>query len=243
MNISKFISDCHEQWSSFNVTLPTSIFLEQESHPKDRKLQHVLQNVEGMTRENILMLLNLAASNLEDNEIYVEVGSYKGASIIGAALGNKDKTFFACDNFSEYGGTFDLLVNNVSKMLGVDAIEYGTVKSYIGNVHVYNLDFRRFLSVEKTYPFYIYKIGAYYYDAAHDYESQYDGLKYALPHLADNALIIIDDGNYQPTRMANEKFASEHKEFKLLLDIHTPNNGHETWWNGIMLYKYCKDAK
>jgi len=40
------------------------------------------------------------------------------------------------------------------------------------------------------------RVGVWYYDAAHDYESQVQGLRIAEPHLVPGALLIIDE----PTR-------------------------------------------
>ena len=49
--------------------------------------------------ENVLALLNLAASLLGTGESYVEVGSFYGASLIGAMRGNEGD-FVAIDRFS-----------------------------------------------------------------------------------------------------------------------------------------------
>ena len=68
-------------------------------HPKGRRFDDVIARVPNLTEENVLALLNLAASLLAPGESYVEVGTYYGASLIGAM---RDITgdFVAIDVFS-----------------------------------------------------------------------------------------------------------------------------------------------
>ncbi len=55
--------------------------------PLDRSLRPVCEAVEGLSEENNLALLRLAARHLAPGECYVEAGTYLGRSLIGAALG------------------------------------------------------------------------------------------------------------------------------------------------------------
>jgi predicted O-methyltransferase YrrM len=71
-------------------------------HPVDRRFAAVLADVPGMATENKLALLNLAAAHLEPGEAYLEVGSFKGLSLIGAMLGNAGRRFHAIENFLEF---------------------------------------------------------------------------------------------------------------------------------------------
>ena len=52
-------------------------------HPRDRRFAPVLE-LENLASENVLALLNLAASCLGPDEAYVDVGVYHGASLIAA---------------------------------------------------------------------------------------------------------------------------------------------------------------
>src|SRR5918993_1704638 len=71
-------------------------------HPVDRRFRAVLADVPGMATENKLALLNLAAAHLEPGEAYLEVGSFKGLSLIGAMLGNQGRRFYAIESFLEF---------------------------------------------------------------------------------------------------------------------------------------------
>src|SRR5512137_832282 len=100
MRFDEFVARCRAEWPEFGDPKR----LEKSRTPKNRDLADVLTNVPGMATENKLKLLNLAVASLEQDEVYVEVGCYKGASLVGAALGNTDHRLFACDNFSQFDG-------------------------------------------------------------------------------------------------------------------------------------------
>ncbi len=62
-------------------------------------LRPVCEAVEGLSEENNLALLALAARHLDGGECYVEAGTYRGRSLIAAALGGAEAAI-GIDNFS-----------------------------------------------------------------------------------------------------------------------------------------------
>src|SRR2546428_12223492 len=46
------------------------------------------------------------------------------------------------------------------------------------------------------------RVGVYYYDATHDYESQLEGLRLVAPYLADPAPLIVDDPDWERVERA-----------------------------------------
>jgi hypothetical protein len=60
--------------------------------PRSPRYEQVLQQVRGMTSANVLQLLNLAVAYLEESEVYCEIGSYQGATLIG----NTGRLGFRC---------------------------------------------------------------------------------------------------------------------------------------------------
>lgn len=224
MRFDQFVERCHAEWPEFADPKR----LEKSRTPKNRDLADVLTNVPGMATENKLKLLNLAVASLEQDEVYVEVGCYKGASLVGAALGNTDHRLFACDNFSQFDGA--------------DASLRETLKKYTpdGQVQFFDMDFRDFMRAAPWKPA---KIGAYFYDGGHSFEEQYDGMRFALPHLSDDAVIIIDDTNKREARAADNLIAQQVPGFELMLNLRTPRNHHPTWWNGIQVYRYRKSGE
>lgn len=224
MNIDRFIEQCGEQWPDFADREK----LARHDHPKDRDLSVLPGEIQGMATENKLMLLNLAMRNLEPDEVYVEIGCWKGLSLAGAASNNRDRRIYACDDFSQFNGT--------STQLEI------TIKKYTapGQVQFSDMDYLSFLKLAPWQPA---RIGAYFYDGGHSFEAQYQALNRVMPWLAPRALVIVDDTNAGQVRSANELFVSRVPELRLLSDIRTPGNEFPTWWNGVQIYVYESEER
>jgi hypothetical protein len=201
-------------------------------HPLDRRLKALLDDVEGMASENKLALLNHAASLLPADEAYVEVGSWKGLSIIAAMLGNDDGVFYAIENFTGFwvdgARVPQELQGNLERWRVADRL------------HVVRADaFRALLS-----PSWLSRpIGVYFYDGAHDRFAQYLGLGLVQPLLADEALVLVDDTSRPNVGAAIDAFARSHREFELLLDLRAERESDPRWWNGIRAYAYRRAAE
>ena len=219
MRFDWFIERCRAEWPEFD----NPGRLEKSRNPASRDLSGILDRIPGMATENKLKLLNLTVSALEPGEVYVEVGCYKGASLVGAAWGNPEQRIFACDNFSQFDGAADSL--------------RATLDQYTapGQVRFFDMDFREFM---REAPWRPARIGAYFYDGGHSFEEQYDGLRLAIPHFSSDALIVIDDTNKRAARAADRLIARQARGFDLVLNLRTPRNHHPTWWNGIQVFRY-----
>ncbi len=222
MRFDAFLVSCRTQWPSF----PDPRALASAPHPLARDLAHILTHVEGMATENKLKLLSLAASCLDTAEVYVEIGCYRGASLIGAAHSNPHVRIFACDNFSQFGGAAAVLHENLARY------------APLAQLNFYNMEFRQFLALAPWSPA---RIGAYFYDGPHLFADQYDALALAAPYFADDALIIIDDTNKAAVRTANWLFTRKAGQLELVLDLRTPSNKSPTWWNGIQVFRWRRD--
>jgi predicted O-methyltransferase YrrM len=222
MHFDRFLARCRAEWPSFDD--PAS--LARTLHPRSRDLTDVLSLIEGMATENKLMLLNAAAASLDPGEVYVEIGCYRGASIVGAARRNPHLRIFACDNFSQFDGAADALRANLARY-APDA-----------DVQFFDLDFRRFLALAPWQPA---RIGACFYDGRHYFADHYDALALVLPHLARDALVIIDDSNHRAVRAANALFARKVEAFTPILDLRTPANKSPTWWNGVQVWRFTRN--
>ncbi|HTW89179.1 MAG TPA: class I SAM-dependent methyltransferase [Candidatus Binataceae bacterium] len=218
MDFAAFLADCRAQWPEFDDPRR----LARSIKPADRRLADYPKQIRGMATENKLMLLNLAVAHLGPHEVYVEVGCYRGLSLVCAAAGNARASIYACDNFSQFKGSSDQLRQTLA------------AHTPPGQVRFFDLEFREFLLHAPWRPA---QIGVYFYDGGHSFADQYEGLKYALPSFANDALVIIDDTNKRNVRSANRLFAASVKGFEPVLDLRTPRNHSPTWWNGIQLYR------
>jgi hypothetical protein len=195
-------------------------------HPNGRRFSRILDEVPGLACENNLALLNLAASMLEPGESFVEVGSYRGTSLIAAMVGNDDRDFVAIDDFSMSGASREELEENVRRfglepptIVEGDAFQVVPAGALAG----------------KT-------VGVYYYDNGHTYEKQLDGLRMIEPWLADRALLIVDDTDWEDVERATRDYCEQQPRARLLVWIPGKDNGYPAWWEGVKVLAWESDA-
>ena len=202
------------QWGSFNAI------------PRDTlPYVEVLEHVQGMTTPSTMHLLNLAVRHLDANECYLEVGTWRGATLIGALLGNDYKHGIAIDDDSmdEHNGdersSREVWHENTERFnMGHRVIyEDGSVPAVFNTMDDWN-------------------VGVYFFDGDKSTEeAAYAGIAGALPFLAHNALIVLDDANEMNIRMAAHQLCTKYPTHAAtILDIPTPGNCWPAFWNGIM---------
>ncbi len=225
MYLKPFLDTILTQWD--HIDNPT--------FPKDRKLQWITERFQGMATENTGYLLNHAVSFMEPGECYLEVGTWKGRTLRYAMEGHQEKEFFAVDNFSDFTKPprWYRPFSKPEPQRSLDRMLREAQKTY--RVTFMEGDFRKLL------PTFHRNIGVYFYDGGHTYRDQYDGLDLALPHLAPQSLIVVDDTNPfeegvngSEARVANRDWLAKHSEWKLLYDFLSPKRDFG-WHNGIQI--------
>jgi protein O-GlcNAc transferase len=216
VDIDRFEPALHEVFDEFPVS----------EHPNGRRFTRILDEVPGLARENNLALLNLAASMLDPEECYVEVGTYRGTSLIGAMVGNDDAEYVAIDNFSMGKATRRELEQNLKHF----ALEQPTILE--GDA--FELVPGGALGERR--------VGVYYYDNGHEYEQQLDGLRMIEPWLADKALLIVDDTDWEQVARATRDYVELQPKARLLVWIPGKDNGFPAWWEGMQVLAWDADA-
>jgi protein O-GlcNAc transferase len=187
--------------------------------------------VPGFSSPMIIQLLSYAVSCLGENEIYLEVGSYKGRTMIGAMVHNKSQKAVAVDNFSEFRDpsvTVETLTQQIKNRFADHKVDK--------QITFYNSDCQQFFKDHKDE--YYHKVGVYFYDGNHDTDQGLAGLENALPLLADKAVIFIDDISGLGIWRSVVDFVTDHRdETAILFGIATPDFpiAQETWWNGLLI--------
>src|SRR3954451_8354694 len=74
-----------------------------DTHTLERRFAAVVERVPGMSTEHALSVLNLAVGHLGPGETYLEVGSFRGRSLVGAMMGHPDRSATAVESFDEFG--------------------------------------------------------------------------------------------------------------------------------------------
>lgn len=191
-------------------------------HPRDRRLSPIVEQIDNLTSENVLALLNLAAACLGSGEAYVEVGVFHGASLIAAMLGNDDHEFVAIEGFEFRDATLDGVHSNFDAFgLEAPTIHVGDVFELVdGGV------------LDGT------TIGVWYYDALHTYEAQLEGLRVAEPYLAPDALVIVDDTDWDDVDRALADYVAAQPRARRLLTIDGKSRGAPHWWEGMQVLRW-----
>jgi protein O-GlcNAc transferase len=202
---------------AFAERLPRAFDAFPGGRPLDGRFAEVLEAVSGLAAVNNLALLNLAASLLEPGESYVEVGSFRGTSLIAAMLGN-DGDFVGIDDFSMGSGSRDALDENLARF-GLD-----------GRATILEGDAFGFLRGGALAG---RKVGVYYYDAAHAYDAQLAALRLVEPYLADGALLIVDDSDWEDVRQATHDYLAGQPRARMLFDVSGKSHGQPDWWEGV----------
>lgn len=209
-------------------------FLEQviddlkESEANGRLMK--LNGVTGLSGDKLIGFLQrsaLSASRQEDNA-YLEVGVFQGLTLSSAASSAPKLSCFGIDNFSKYDP------ENKNRAI----VKARLAEHCCGNGVLIDADFEEALlnlgsHIDEK------RIAVYFVDGPHDYRSQYLCLDFIKPHLAQRAVIVVDDSNYEHVRRANGDWLKANPDFALLYESYTP--GHPRNLKGVELQK-CKDG-
>lgn len=188
-------------------------------HPRDRRFAPILEQVENLASENVLALLNLAASCLGPDEAYVEVGVLHGASLIATTLGNEEKRIIGIDNFSLRDGSAKKVVENFAAFdLYPPELSEGDVFELVPGGALDGIS-----------------VGVWYYDASHEYEAQVEGLRIAEPHLAPGGLIIVDDTDWERVERAMDDYLAAQPRARRILLLEGKDRGAPQWWEGMQV--------
>ena len=175
--------------------------------------------IDGMSSPKIRILLNEICS--EPGTKYLEIGCWKGSTLVAALHGNQRSVAraVACDNFCEFGAPRDQFLENRAKFLADGP-----------PVEFFDVDY---LTLARGLTGGAFNV--YFYDGGHDVEQQYRAFT-AFDHLFDEQFIaLVDDYNYPPvpegTRRAFDKLGYN-VAFEAILPARC-NGDVQNWWNGL----------
>jgi protein O-GlcNAc transferase len=178
----------------------------------------ILEDVPGLAEPKNLALINLAVRCLDDGEHYVEAGTFRGTSLISAALGN-DASLVALDDWSMGDGGRAELDRN---------LERHGVRATI-------LDGDAFETLRAGIPS---PVGAYYYDAGHSYEQQLAGMQLVEPYLASPALVIVDDTDWERVGRAIDDYLAAQPRATEIFRADGKAAGRPEWYEGVRVLRW-----
>lgn len=202
MNIDQFVRTLPEKYHDWNTP---------ECRPRDPIFSREISGVWGMIVPNKMQMIRHACSLLPAGEIYFEAGVLQGMSMICATKDNAVQAI-GVDNWSQFPSSEG---NDVACKRALREADVSDRITLIED------DIKSVLTHQKFPP-----IGVYHYDANHDYFETLAGLELITPHLAENAVIIVDDSawpgpNEAVTRFLNRysTFTNEHGRAEMLFDM------------------------
>ena len=131
---------------------------------------------------------------------YLECGTFRGRTLLVSAMGNPDLLCIGVDNW---------------RMRSEEICKDNIQKSGLSNVKLIESTYQDFFDnpqLDGKKPI------IYLYDAGHSFTDQKEGLERALPFLADEAIILVDDTDDVPGAPydATMEFVSEHEDVGVL---------------------------
>ena len=157
---------------------------------------------------------------------YLEVGSWKGSTLISALYNNQHCPAVAIDNWSQFNGP---------------CLEFhANCKTYIPESWLFVIENDCFnVSLSNR------KFNIFLFDGAHDYDSQKKAITYFYKNLELPCVVIIDDWNWQSVRSGtydglHEVGANIVYEDHVRLtqdDSHTNTDlARDSYWNGMGVF-------
>ena len=177
-------------------------------------------------------MMNALAHCMSPDELYLEVGTYQGGSMIGTLLGNQARAF-AVEDFREFYG--DPAIDNTRATLEKNLHAFGV----FDRVTLYEMDFHEFFEL-RALDILSMKVGLYYYDAQHAETDTYEGLMAGFPFVVPGGFIVLDDINWNMVaRGINLFLAVNFQEVKTIFATTASDSGKNSldadWWNGTMV--------
>jgi hypothetical protein len=203
----------------------------------DPKYREYLTKVRAMTGAGIVNVLNKTSSFIDEDKCYLEIGIHRGSTLIGASLGNK-VNHYGVDSFEGHASKEETApFNSVEEGLQ-DAI----VKLGGSNLAYFKQDYKEFFKgrteVEGK------KVEVYFYDGDHQYENQYEGLRLAIPVLANEAVVFVDDSannDREAVWKAINRLLKEDSRFRVIKEFIPRNKEmHGDFWCGLVALKFSQ---
>lgn len=162
----------------------------------------------GTTSPRIAKLLNFAVSQMGNDEAYVEVGVFSGATLCSASYMNKKK----CVGIDKYDP-------EEIKSMGADPVQvrdrclYNIGCLAIGTTLI-EKDFREVTKEKIGSP-----VAVSFIDGKHDYIDVTKNLEWLDPILADDAILVFDDVNFAEVSRAILDWIADHGTYDLITYI------------------------
>ncbi len=161
---------------------------------------------------------------------YLEIGSWKGSTVITALFGNTCKAL-CIDNWSDFGGPKYEFLQNLQDFQIEDRVEF--IEEDFRNVDYCNIG----------------SFDIFFYDGPHEEIDHYDGILIPQPAMKQEYFLIVDDWNWLQVRIGTIRALSDsNSTIQFAIEILTTQDDTHTarsrsdWHNGCFLAVVKKGA-
>lgn len=195
-----------------------------QAYSNATKVSPEILSLEGMSGHKTRHLYNALCSL--PGIRYLEVGTWKGSSLIAALYKNPRCRAYCVDNWSEFGGREDFLQN---------------IQKYVPEHNLTVLDQDCWSLTPQDIP---EPIDVFLYDGAHTYEDQKRAIAHFAPFLAQRSVIVVDDWmcDWVDVKRGTLDGLKE-APLKVMLSVEIPlvnttafHTGGDTFWNGCGVF-------
>jgi hypothetical protein len=187
-----------------------------------------LVEVEGMSSPRVCNLLNQLVRSLDEDEHYLEIGTWKGRTLISAAYENQGKVCYACDKF-RFWGKYTGWGHEVRRTFKSNVERY---RDKLAKIHFFDMNssalFKRNLVPAP--------VGVYFYDGGHSYRETYKGIEQAVPLLSRRSTLLVDDWNDPIIRRATYDALSDTKVKIMWSRYLEGTHDEQGFWNGLGVF-------
>jgi hypothetical protein len=200
--------------------------------PEFKREQELLQ---GLSGAGTAQLIGRCVSFMDSDKVYLEVGIYQAANLVLVASRNKNKQCYGVDNFSQ-----EFQENQNFKGMTTEEVVVERIKNFgvEKNCKFFKSDFREFLCDRSNIDG--KKVEVYFFDGPHELQDQIDGVEYAFPLLADEAIIFVDDWLSENVQEATKVLLDKHKELELIKILRGGYSSRELFNQGQCVFKFTR---
>lgn len=198
-----------------------------EDHHDFENATHLV-DIPGLSSPRVCRFLNELVRGMDEGEQYLEIGTFKGRTLLSAAWDNGQKTCVGCDKF-RFWGRFTgpgllarrALLENVAKYRARTAsIQFHAVTS------------RELFDQRLVHG----PVGVYFYDGDHSYEGTHHGVMAVVPYLAQRSVLVMDDYNDPVIRCATREAIAQAGLEVLWYRRLAGDHSEQGFWNGLGVF-------
>ncbi len=191
-------------------------------------------DIEGLSSHRVCNFLNQLVSRMQPEECYLEMGTWKGRTLLSAAVNNPSRLCIGCDMFRTWGRFTGMGI--LAKRALMQNIERYRERG--AEVRFFHMSSREFFR-EPRIPS---PVGVYFYDGDHSYSGTFHGILAGSAFLAERAVLLVDDWNDSTIRKATEDALAQANLACLWRASLPGEHGPIGWWNGVGAFYVEKTA-